>query len=537
MRPNPPQDLPHRLANEATDLFFTRVAAQLAPLGADRAAALLAHLATGKPADVPADTKLFKALRLDVFRKPHDLTLYERFDQLPTAVALRWAKLIAAALAPHASSFGMAFPDGRHWPEALLMYSAGGTILGHMGSATADKVPATTFEALLEADALAPSALLAAAVSPPIGEHDPDLVRFRQRLLTDMPGYADHLDRHLETLRPSLAAADAASRLHTLKLLAPARGTTLARVAAELAGLAKAQQRGVRLAAEKLLHRDRDVPPEPQAAFIGTDAPTDDTLERFWTLVRQSIDVDNSLERELHAKYKRQGHAVRLKLTRQPGAEMAEALRHCLHAEGWRDGPRPRVDRLTAWNHMAPAMVALAEAGDLSPDAALRLLWFFDVLEDGGLLEPVWDVFTAMRRRTGHPTLLALRSLVEAAGVPGDVVTSAWPRYGAATEADWPGEAVWPYLQTHRHEVVRDLEARLGSRNVMYRAIAAMPSPPEPLLAALFEIALGSGKARAKDVQAALAGHPELPRRLAAARADKRAAVRKNAEAWAERLG
>jgi len=278
-------------------------------------------------------------------------------------------------------------------------------------------------------------------------------------------------------------------------------------------------------------------PVEVLAAPLRTGAPDNDALARFWTQVRESIDVDNGLERELHAKYKRQGHAVRLKLTRQPGTEMAEALRHCLHAEGWRDGPRPRVDRLTAWNHMAPAMVALAEAGDLSPDAALRMLWFFDVIEDGGLLEPVWDVFTAMRRRTGHPTLLALRSLVEAAGVSGDEVTSAWPRYGTATEADWPGEAVWPYLQTHLHEVVRDLEARLGSRDVMYRAIAAMPSPPEPLLGALFEIALGSSKARAKEAQVALAGHPELPRRLAAARADKRAAVRKNAEAWAERLG
>ncbi len=64
-----------------------------------------------------------------------------------------------------------------------------------------------------------------------------------------------------------------------------------------------------------------------------------------------------------------------------------------------------------------------------------------------------------------------------------------------------------------------------------------MPSPPGAAAgAALFEVALDSRKARAKEAQDALAEHPDLARRLEAARTDTRAAVRTNAEAWAERL-
>ena len=164
------------------------------------------------------------------------------------------------------------------------------------------------------------------------------------------------------------------------------------------------------------------------------------------------------------------------------------------------------------------------------------MLWFFDVLaDDNALLRPTWDVFTALRRGSGEPTLLGLRSLVESAGVPGDALDS-WPWYAASTEADWPGEAVWPYLQTHMHEVIRDLEARAGERRLLYRAIASMPTVPEPLLAALFEVAFDGKKARAKEAQDALATHPDLARRLEMARADTRAAVRKNAEAWVARL-
>jgi hypothetical protein len=610
MRSKPPQDLPPPPANEATAVFFERVAAQLAPLGADRAAALLAHIATGEPTDVPVDPALFETLRLEGFERRHDPTLYQHAEQLPVAVLLRWAKLLAATLAPNAPSFGMAFPDGRHWPEALLMYSAGGTILGHIGSAAANKVPATTFEALLAANGLPPSTLLAAALSPPIGEHDPDLVRFRQRLLRHMPGYADHLDRHLEAVRPSLSPADEDFRLHVLRLLDAAHDTTLARVATEIAQMAVAKHRRVRESAEQLVRRSLGTavpalrvlaasgksaerglalrllgsiaqehgwadlwtftwqtahaqpspaaedlraewrvagfgeqmapahpPVEPAAVPFRSDAPTDEALARFWSLVQRDIEAHNEDARESHTQFQEEGYDPALNLLTLPDARTMDALHHCLRDDGWRNGPQAGLDRFTAWNLVGPQIAALAEAGDLSPGAALRMLWFFDVLaDDDSLLRPVWDVFTALRRGTGEPTLLGLRSIVESAGVPGEALNS-WPWYAASTEADWPGEAVWPYLRAHLHEVIRDMDARAGERGVLYRAIASMPSPPEPLLAALFEVALGSGKARAKEAQDALAGHPDLARRLDAARTDTRAAVRKNAEAWAARLG
>ncbi|ATU67260.1 hypothetical protein [Piscinibacter gummiphilus] len=611
MRPTPPQDLPHPQANEATALFFERVAAQLAPLGADRATALLAHLATGEPADVPVDPALFEALRLEGFDRRHDPTLYQHADQLPVAVLLRWAKLLAAALAPHASSFHMVFPDGRHWPEALLTYSAGGTVLGHIGSATADKVPAATFEALLAADDLAPSALLVAALTPPVGEDDDlDFARFRQRLVKHMPGYADHLDRHLETVRPSLSPADEDVRLHVLRLLDTAHDTTLSRVATEIAQMAVAKQRRVRSKAEDLVRRSLDtavpalrvlaasgkstgrglalrllgsiaqehgwadlwtftwqtahaqpsqaaedlraewraagfgeviapapLPVEPATVPFRSDAPTDEALARFWSLVQRDIEAHNDDARESQEEFEEDGHDVALNLLAQPDRRTMDALHHCLRNRDWRTGPQAGIDRFTAWNLVGPQIAALAEAGDLSPGAALRMLWFFDVLaDDDSLLRPVWDVFTALRRGTGEPTLRGLRSIVESARVPGESLNS-WPWYAASTEADWPGEVVWPYLRAHMHEVIRDMDARAGERGVLYRAIASMPAPPEPLLAALFEVALGSGKARAKEAQDALAGHPDLARRLEAARTDTRAAVRKNAEAWAARLG
>src|SRR5690348_10787396 len=68
------------------------------------------------------------ALRIGGLPAVHDdkvrLALYETFDQMPPAVALRWARLLEAAAGGSAQNFKLQFPNGTHWPEALMMHAA-----------------------------------------------------------------------------------------------------------------------------------------------------------------------------------------------------------------------------------------------------------------------------------------------------------------------------------------------------------------------------------------------------------------------------
>jgi hypothetical protein len=204
--------------------------------------------------EVAQDEQIGQQLRLIGEHDSESLKrLYKDFSSLPVAVGLRWARLLEASITRELASCRMQFPHDRHWPEALLMNSAGCSIGDDSsGPAPVPRISAAYFEALLSEDGADPSALLVAAFSVPvIAEGGAER---RRQMVSDLPGYADALDRHVEAIRPLVSAADAGG-LHAIAMLKTAHDATLRKLARELAELATAASRQVRQAAKPLVRR------------------------------------------------------------------------------------------------------------------------------------------------------------------------------------------------------------------------------------------------------------------------------------------
>jgi hypothetical protein len=207
--------------------------------------------------EVAQDEQIGQHLRLIGEHDNHDSEplkrLYKNFSSLPVAAGLRWARLLEASIARDFASCRMQFSHDRHWPEALLMNSVGCSIGGDSsGPAPVSRISAAYFEALLSEDGADPSALLVAAFSvASIAEGGAER---RRQMVSDLPGYADALDRHVEAIRPLVSAADA-DGLHAIAMLKTAHDATLRKLARELAALATADSQQVRHAAKPLVRR------------------------------------------------------------------------------------------------------------------------------------------------------------------------------------------------------------------------------------------------------------------------------------------
>jgi hypothetical protein len=187
---------------------------------------------------------------------------YKDFPLLPVETGLRWASLLEASLTRHVRQFKMQFPNGRHWPEALLLHSAGcGINVYSMDRAPASAVSASCFEALLSADGADPAALLIAAFTMPVKPVYG--AERRLQMVSVLPGYADALERHIEAVRPLVPAADVDWRLHTLAMLKTANDATLRMLARELTDLATGGSKQVRHAAQPLVRRCGEAADEP----------------------------------------------------------------------------------------------------------------------------------------------------------------------------------------------------------------------------------------------------------------------------------
>lgn len=182
---------------------------------------------------------------------------YEHFDSVPSVVALRWARLLDACLVSHATSFRFQLPNGVHWPETLLMSSAETSITGWSSRRPMPRnLSAKKLEELLVEDGMEPSALLTSAfgtsVSSGYGAEQ------RLQMVTDLIGFAESLDRHLDTIRPLVLPTPVGQRLHVLGLLSEATPGTLDRLAAELCELVVANSKQVRAAAEPVIRKCGD---------------------------------------------------------------------------------------------------------------------------------------------------------------------------------------------------------------------------------------------------------------------------------------
>ncbi|MFC3148363.1 DUF4132 domain-containing protein [Piscinibacterium candidicorallinum] len=180
--------------------------------------------------------------------------VFERFSELSPPIALRWARVLEASVNAQPSQCSIQMPRGIHWPEVLLMASAETSLTGW--SSRRPKAQGLTYgqiEKLLQEDGLDAASLLAACFATPVDSSY--YTAQRLLMLTDLPDYAQALERHVETIRPLMLATTVAQRVHVLSMLEQATPPTLEQLAPELSELAVASSKQVRMPAEALLRR------------------------------------------------------------------------------------------------------------------------------------------------------------------------------------------------------------------------------------------------------------------------------------------
>jgi hypothetical protein len=188
--------------------------------------------------------------------------VYEHFDSLPPSIALRWTRILDATVSSHKGNCRMQFPRGVVWPEVLLMNSAGCSLSGWSSQRPkARHVSVGLVEAMLVEDGLEAHSLLAASFGTPVSSG----YGAEQRLLlvTDLAGYPQALDRHIEAVRALMLPPAVPQRLHVLNMLEKAEAGTLDALAPQLCELGTSGSKQVRAVAEPLLRRCSDVVLEP----------------------------------------------------------------------------------------------------------------------------------------------------------------------------------------------------------------------------------------------------------------------------------
>ncbi|MBM7129944.1 DUF4132 domain-containing protein [Dyella mobilis] len=218
---------------------------------------------SGSPESVLGELQKYKAvcaqIRVTGYLKSstsiHPVALYPGFDDIPIDVLVRWTRVLAAAYsALNARQWTLALPGDVREPEALLTHASG---VNHSVQSNQkgdiQHVTAVGVEKLLAALGLQPSALLLAAFSMPAQRLW--MFDYRAKMVTDLIGYAEAVERHCEVLRPTLFLPLPPQRLHAIDMLGAASDAALIPFTSEIAELATAGNKQVRQAVDALLSR------------------------------------------------------------------------------------------------------------------------------------------------------------------------------------------------------------------------------------------------------------------------------------------
>ncbi len=231
----------------------------LKPLGSPLSGDTLSFVLQGEPlsvlgtlaAQADADSKLCLTA---VANEAAAAKLYQHFDQVPAAVALRWARVLEAATTQGLCRCMMAFERGVRWPELLLMHSSGWGLNTWGGrSYKPQGLTARCMEALCIEDGLSPAAWLLGGIQLPGGSSH--FSEQRPLMLTGLADYPEALLRHADVLAPKLLPSAVNGRLHILKMLVSAPAAALDQWAPQMAELASSNSKQVRAAVEPLLAR------------------------------------------------------------------------------------------------------------------------------------------------------------------------------------------------------------------------------------------------------------------------------------------
>ena len=260
----PEKTVPKEWVRQITELLAPVDSPPTAAQGSSRpgrARDIVSFILTGEPTAILHEVgqNSIVGIRLKTVGYHHTandaVAIYKHFNQLPNAVALRWAKLLEASTtgnSRHQASFHVTLPRGAHWPEALLLHAAGksANVYGS-DSGKIQGLSAQQMESLLVEDGLAPQSLLVSAFTPPAKQQR--WIEARLCMVTLLAGYPDSLQEHLESIRPLVSVTDAEQRLLILKLLDSAHSQTLDALAAPLCEFATSTNKQVRATTAALL--------------------------------------------------------------------------------------------------------------------------------------------------------------------------------------------------------------------------------------------------------------------------------------------
>ncbi|KQV82309.1 hypothetical protein ASD15_09690 [Massilia sp. Root351] len=326
------------------------------------AADIESYLLRGEPRAVLGEaawlSPVSSQLHLDVDREEAGRDelgrFYQALCQAGSATGLRWAHLLeSAGTDAGVECYGIVMPDGSHWAEALMTHARGLICRGLRWPTPAMRgLSAAGVEGLLTEAGLAADALLLGVFGTP-AEHNFH-TGHRVPGVTELEGYADYVQRHVESVRPLLDAGDTKRRVMSMELLRPCGDATLASLAPELAGLATCGSKQVRVAAEPLARRAA-IAVSPELVRLATSGKPDQRLHAL-RLLRQ-VGADR-------------GDAALMEQARGLAAADKAATVQALLGE-WESAAVPHSDAC------AYTMPVIGWSTALTPelDAALEALW------------------------------------------------------------------------------------------------------------------------------------------------------------------
>jgi hypothetical protein len=268
-------------------------------------------------------------------------------------------------------------------------------------------------------------------------------------------------------------------------------------------------------------------------------------LETFWLELDAAVARSNTEGRKASENARAQGHKWHWKDVVPVAGGDRRRLRDYLATPGPRlDGKS--VDIRLGWNVSVTSIVErFAQTEGVPAVSVLKLMHFFGWLDrnDQQRIGPFFDtVLNTMHRVRGIPTLLELQVILESMGyAPVRLFRNYCYGWGSPVAHEWPDAAVWPFFAHNLELLLQHLNPAATreywfDRATVYKGIATLPAPPESIVNALFDLALGSSKTERPGAQAALANHPGKEARIVNALADGKGEVRTVAANWLARL-
>lgn len=262
-------------------------------------------------------------------------------------------------------------------------------------------------------------------------------------------------------------------------------------------------------------------------------------VDELWKGLNQAVERTNQAAREHHARGLTMGRNWPVKLVEPFTAAERKQLLECLAAP---EPQRLKVSHYSGYQVLDEALRQFAMNPAVTPVALAKAIDFVNPKNQQSRLEDdLTQSFNAMHRSSGRPTLLELQQILEGLGYPAHAVLRAYCHSWRSLAADWQDDAVWPFFAHHQDDLI-ELLAQTSAREYyldrtrLYAAIATLPRPPERIVNALFDLALGIAKTERPAAQAALANLPDKESRIVEALANGKAEVRTIAAQWLSQL-